>query len=429
MNVDDVRVGFFLAVRYIRKASLWTTVLISFIIFLTFLNLTVIGGLLEGLIVGDFIGLRERALGDLYISPKEGKAFVERTQQIVAFLKDEPSVKNFSARRRTNVEIIPREEMYHVTNAREKRKTIHTTVLGIDPDAERMTTNLPSRIIEGSYFSEDNSNNEILIGSNLLTRYTPFGDDVLSGVAPGDFVYVKMISNKESDSSQEETSGMLKKYKVKGVHRTKASEMDFYVMMSNDEVRKYSSNPGNNVAGIAIRLFNPSDSTVVQSRLVSLGFDKYAKIETVEEAVGAVFDDLRTVFRMLGAVVGSIGLAVATITIFIIIFVAANARRKFIGILKAIGVTPNAIRISYVLYALFFAAVGTSIGLLVLFFLLVPYFDANPIPFPFSDGILYITPARAVFYTALLFCATFFSGLIPAHRIVRQPAINAVRGR
>ena len=444
MIYDDFKVGLFLTIRYIRKSNIWTTILITCVIILTFLNLTVIGGLLEGIIVGSFNGLRDRALGDLYISPNEDQPFVERTQHIVASLRDDARVRTFSPRYSTRIEIIPQDEIFNITNPRDKRRTINTNALGVDPEAERATTNLPSRILEGEYFSANKNRNEILIGSALLEQYSPFGADVLSGVEVGDFVYIRIGGEQKSDfifgdnenaqqvpvgTKRKDVTGVLKKYQVRGIYRTKAGEMDLAVVMNGDEVRGYNPSPANDVSGIAVRLFDSADAPAVKEQLVSLGFGRYAEIKTVEEAIGPFLDDIRTVFQILGMVVGSVGLAVASITIFIIIFVAASSRRKFIGILKAIGITPNAIRISYVLYALSFAFIGTLIGLAILYILLVPFFDANPIPFPFSDGILYITPARVTLYIGLLFFATFIAGLIPSHRIVRQPAIDAVRGR
>ena len=445
MNRSDITVGFFLAVRYIRGANIWTTLLITFVMVLTFLNLTVIGGILEGIVVGSFNGLRDRAIGDIYISPDEGQVFVKRSQQILSSLHADARVSSVSPRLGVRAEVITEDELFNVINANKKRKSISTTVLGIDPAAETATTDLPSRLLEGSYFG-GGGRKEVLIGSALLERYSPFGDSVLSGVFPGDFVYVR-IGNTSSGGSagfdQDDENGrpgsvrvrrdgpvgVLQKYRVRGIYRTKAGDLDLNIMMHIREVEGYTVNPANNVSGIAVRLYDRRDAPGVQRHLLDAGFGIYASIETVEEAIGPFLNDIRTVFQILGIVVGSIGLAVSSITIFIIIFVTAVSRQKFIGILKAIGVTPGAIRFSYVLYALFFACLGTVIGVAVLYGLLVPFFDANPIPFPFSDGILYVTPFRTGLYVALLLCATTVAGIIPAHRVVKRPAIDSVRGR
>ena len=443
MTRNDIKVGSFLTLRYIRGANRWTTVLIVFVMVLTFLNLTVIGGLLEGIVVGSFVGLRDRAIGDVFVSPKEGESSVGRTQYILRDLRGDVRVTSFSPRYSARAEVITEDDVYMVTNANEQRKSVTATVLGVDPDAEQQTTNLPTSLLEGQYFSPSGSRREILIGSALLERYSPFGADVLSDVHPGDFVFLRMSGGGRSgfgyDTDDERlhqnalsvkrsaaSDVTLQKYQVRGVYRTKAGELDLAIIMHDDEVRAHNPIPGNNANSIAVRLSDPDNAVLVRDDLISL-FGRYAKIQTVDDAIGPFLGDIRTVFRMLGSVVGAIGLAVASVTIFIIIFVTAVSRSKFIGILKAIGITPHAIRISYIFYALSFAVVGSLIGLSLLYFVLVPFFEANPIPFPFSDGILYITPTGVALQVTLLFIATFIAGLIPAHRVVRKPAIESIR--
>ena len=48
----NLRIGFFLAIRQIKRASLWTTGLIVFVMVLTFLNLVVLSGILVGIVQG-----------------------------------------------------------------------------------------------------------------------------------------------------------------------------------------------------------------------------------------------------------------------------------------------------------------------------------------------------------------------------------------
>ena len=447
MKINDLKVGVFLVIRYLKRANPWTTALITFVMLLTFLNLTVIGGILEGIVVGSFEGLRDRAIGDVFISPKTGEKQVERTQQILSTLKSDARVKAFAPRVSARAEVIPKNEFHKITDARVQRKEISTSALGIDADAERQVTNLPASIIEGSYFSSNKARREVLIGSGLLERYSPFGADVLSEVYPGEAIYVRLegsdatgVGFGENENgrrssggvvaeNQDSVTGVLQKYKVQGIFRTKAGELDLTIVFNDDEVKAASPLPGNNVTSIAIRLHDADDAIAVKQNLLNKGYGKYAKIETTDDAIGSFLNDIRTVFQLLGSVVGAIGLAVASITIFIIIFVTALSRSKYIGILKAIGITPSAIRVSYLLYALFFAILGTLLGLAVLYGLLVPFFIQNPIPFPFSDGILFTTPTRTTLYVALILIATTIAGFIPANHIIKKPAIDAVRGR
>ena len=96
---------------------------------------------------------------------------------------------------------------------------------------------------------------------------------------------------------------------------------------------------------------------------------------------------LKNTFNILGTFIGSIGIVVASITIFIIVFINALSRRQQIGILKGIGIERNAIQIAYVIQAAFYALVGSLLGALITYGILIGYFERNPIQFPFSDGI------------------------------------------
>src|SRR6185295_15628837 len=99
----------------------------------------------------------------------------------------------------------------------------------------------------------------------------------------------------------------------------------------------------------------------------------------------------------LGNVIGLIGIAVASITIFIVIFINAVTRRKYIGIMKGIGISERAIEISYIIQSIFYAVLGGLLGMIIVYALLVPFFDAYPLNFPFSDGILVAPVGQTVF--------------------------------
>jgi len=120
---------------------------------------------------------------------------------------------------------------------------------------------------------------------------------------------------------------------------------------------------------------------------------------------------------------------VASITIFIVIFVNAITRRRFIGILKGIGISRRAITISYVLQSMFYAVSGAVVGMVIVFFLLAPYFAAHPINFPFSDGILVATVGGTFIRALILLLATLGAGYIPARLVIRQNTLDAILGR
>jgi putative ABC transport system permease protein len=134
-------------------------------------------------------------------------------------------------------------------------------------------------------------------------------------------------------------------------------------------------------------------------------------------------------FNILGNAFSSIGLIVSSITIFIVIFINAITRRKFIGILKGIGIHGGAIEASYVFQSIFYAIIGSSMGLLLVYGFLVPYFAQNPINFPFSDGILVAPLDGTMLRILLLVVSTVIAGYIPAWMIIRKNTLDSILGR
>jgi ABC-type antimicrobial peptide transport system permease subunit len=138
---------------------------------------------------------------------------------------------------------------------------------------------------------------------------------------------------------------------------------------------------------------------------------------------------MKQLFGLLGNVFGLIGLIVAIITLFIVIFINALTRRRQIGILKGIGVRGATILWSYVFQSLFYVIIGSGIGLLLTFYVLKPFFVANPIDFPFSDGILVAEVGTTFLRVGILVIVGIFAGLIPSWMVVRRNTLNAILGR
>src|SRR3989344_6110238 len=98
MKTSSLRVGWFLATRSLRRSSRWATVLIIFIMTLTFLNLVVVSGLLVGLLSGSFKQFREGYSGEVLITSAPGRNYIENSPALIAFLHSHPKVENISPR-------------------------------------------------------------------------------------------------------------------------------------------------------------------------------------------------------------------------------------------------------------------------------------------------------------------------------------------
>lgn len=411
-----VSVGFFLAYRELRRANPWTTLLIVFVMMLTFLNLVVISGILVGLIEGSENANKDLYTSDVIISPLTERQYIRESPRIEKVVESAPGFVALTTRYVEGGTVISNyKDTLRPDQAYNKAGG---SFAGIDPEKEDQVTNLSSTVVEGEYL-EAGDTDSILIGASLLFKYTPIespGFTVLKNVEVGD--RVKITVNENS-----------REMFVKGIVKSKVGEVDARVFMLEGELRKLINRSDLNVDEMAIDVSDSYGADSFKSYLIANGVDDYARVQTWEDAQPKFLKDIKITFALLGNVISSIGLVVACITIFIVIFVNAITRRRYIGILKGIGVTRGAIEISYVLQAIFYALVGVVLGMIIVFVMLKPALDANPIDFPFSDGILVATLGGTLFRALILFIATLIAGYIPAYIVIKQNTLNAILGR
>ncbi len=410
----SVRVGYFLAIRQIKRSSKWTTVLITFVMTLTFLNLVVVSGILVGLIEGSSRAYRAQFSGDVLIAKHEDKEYIERSVDFLNRARSLPQVEAVTGR---YIEGGTVEANYKLkTRETDVVDQVGTSVVGIDPRGEDQTTNLSSLIVDGEYLSA-NDFGKVLLGSYLLEEYFPGPKSFsISGVKVGDKVRVKV-------------AGQTREVIVKGIVKSKIDEVGRRVYFVDREFRGMIGRSDYNVDEIAIKLKDGATPESVQEILNRGGLDQFGLVQTWEESQGQFFKDIARTFDVLGSFLGSISLVVASITIFIVIFVNAITRRKYIGIMKGIGISSGAIEISYVLQSIFYAVVGTAIGLVLLYGLMQPYVAAHPINFPFSDGILVAPALGTSIRVGLLLITTIIAGFIPARMIIKRNTLDSILGR
>jgi len=412
---QSLRIGFFLALRQVRRASKWTTGLIIFVMTLTFLNLTVVSGILVGLIQGSVDANKTYYTSDVIISTLPKKEYIEQTPKILSIIGALPEVEAYSARYIQGGTI---ESGYKTASKKEDIESAGGSFVGINPLKEQETTGMARFVVEGSFLTPTDYD-QILVGANFLKKYLPIespGFTTLSNVNVGDKVRVKI-----GDITREVT--------VKGIVKSKVDELSFRMFFVDSQLRGLIGRDDYNVDEISIKIKEGADPVVVRDALKRSGVGEYAKVQTFEDAQPKFLKDIKATFALLGNMLSSIGLTVASITIFIVIFINAITRRKFIGILKGIGITGQAIEVSYVFQSFFYALSGSLIGLLLLYLFLQPYIAAHPINFPFSDGILVAPFGETLFRVGLLVFTTIIAGYIPARMIVRKNTLDSILGR
>ena len=128
-----IRLGFFLALRQVRRASPWTTSLIIFVMTLTFLNLVVVSGILVGLIEGAVEANKEFYTSDIIISTLEKKNYIEQSPSILNIIRSMPEVAAVSARYLGSGQI---EASYKTAAKEEDIDSAGASLVGIDPIAK-----------------------------------------------------------------------------------------------------------------------------------------------------------------------------------------------------------------------------------------------------------------------------------------------------
>lgn len=383
---------------------------------LTFLNLIAVSGILVGLIEGSERAVRNNSVGDVIISPLDSEDRILETESIVRTLDTFPEITARSVRYASNAVL---EANYKERrDLRGERDLAAVTVTGIDPAQEDEMTNLSDSLIAGNYL-EDEEEGYILIGAYYIEEYAEqFGDifDTIAGVSPGDTV---RLTHKN----------VSKEFIIKGIVQSKVDEVTLNTYIPEREFRRIFNRLDRNADQIVLRVSQNSNETILKERLLASGLGDDAKIQTFEESLPKFLTDIKNTFDVLGTFIGSIGIVVASITIFIIIFINALSRRRHIGILKGIGINRSAIEIAYVIQAAFYALSGSLLGALLTYLVLIPYFEANPINFPFSDGILVAEPISTFYRFVVLFVITLIAGFLPAWMIARKNTLNSILGR
>lgn len=414
--ITSAKLGFFLAYRQLKRSNRWATILTVFVMTLTFLNLVVVSGILVGLIEGAVEAVKEHYTGEIIISNLKEKTYIENSPSIIDTAKRLPWTEAVTARYLEGGTL--------EANYKERIKptdlidSVNTLMVGINPEDENAATGLESLVEEGSYLTSSDYD-QVLLGYQLLKKYLPIespGFVTLDNVDVGDKVRITI-------------NGNIREVYVKGIVKGKVDEIGRRVFFVDSQLRNLIGRNDYNVDEITIRLKPDTDPVFVKQALLASGIGEFAKVQTFEDAQPKFLKDIKDTFALLGNVISSIGLVVACITIFIVIFINAITRRKFIGILKGIGIHSTAIEAAYVIQSLFYAFVGTLAGMAIVFFLLKPYFAANPINFPFSDGILVATVSGNLIRAGILFVATFIAGYIPARIVVKQNTLDAILGR
>lgn len=434
--INTIRLGFFLAIRQVGRTSKWTNGLIIFIMMLTFFNLVATSGLLVGIVEGVSRGFKEQWTGDLFITNRNEKDYIEHTNDIESVLSSFPQIQSYTKRVVAGVKV---EANWWEKKKESDANIVSNQIAGVDPIKEDETTHLSKEIVEGAWLTPGDSRG-IVIGSGFLAKYSKVADlvSLLRDVTPGTTVRVTVTSRATPINPQDRgvpqqdistPSSVTEDFVVRGILNSKVQFVASRAYILDSELKKMLGKNDGDVSEIAIVMKKGVDPYIVKTPLIDNGFSDYAKINTASEGAPEFLVNIRLFFSIIGTVLGSVSVVVALITIFIIIYINALTRRRQIGIMKGIGVSNFAIEFSYICQAVFYVLLGSGLALVLIFVVLKPYLDLHPIDTPFADIVLVANPLSVAMKFVLVLVVSTLAGYLPARLIVKQNTLKAILGK
>jgi putative ABC transport system permease protein len=289
------------------------------------------------------------------------------------------------------------------------------TITGLLPTEEYDISRYPYIISEGDFLS-DLSRDEIIIGAMIAG--TGFGSEIydnLGEVRPGAFVDVTY------------SNGVKRTYKVKGIMEGKFEVVDLNALVHYKEIEDVYGLEGREATSVVVRVDKQGTEAQIQDKIREAG---------VNEQIFTWADKSESLIRQAMQSMGAIdimskivSLIVGAALVLIIIYINVLNRKKEIGILKAVGITPRSIVLSYAFLSTFYVSLGISAGL-ILYFSLMLYFQANPVVFYETMEIRpAIDPVLLAQSVVTMLTLSVVAGILPAWSVSRESILKAIWGR
>jgi len=405
---NDLRVALFLVFKAITRGNKYTLILTILVTTLAFINIIFTSSIMNGAISKAYQQAQENYVSNIVILPRVDEKYVTQVQQLKTKINTLPGVVSCSSRYAQSgvIRYDPEKDNLDV---REKAWNIKS----VNPDEEVKVTSLQNYMVAGRYL-EESDRDQIIMGKEIAGGYgASFQISSLKGATVGDEVTVAY------------GNGVKRSYKVKGVYNTYFPLADLNVFVTEKEMESVLG-IHNRASEVLIKTDGSVPERVYIDRLRMMGIEK-EQINVWMDFIGYI-SGLTQTFDIIKSIVTTIGLLVAGITIFIVIFIATVNRRRQIGILKAIGMKERIIIMSYIFQAAFYASLGILAGEIIIHALLIPYFVRNPLPMPIGLVSLVLVRQDMIFGIVSMILVSMVSGFIPSWMVTRQNIIKAIWG-
>jgi len=413
--MGNLKLALFLAFKSIIKGNRWALVLIILVMSLSFANLLLTPSILSGVTNTLNRQQMDTLYGNIVVDPPPTEHYLSDVSLIEKQIEQIPGVTGVSAHLNSSAFIEYRWK--EKDSPSDKGKSGTWSVIGIDPAREAKVTTIHEHIFQGSYL-DSNDQDAIVLGVEIAggDRAQTAEFLTLQGVQVGDEVRLTY------------PNGVQREYRVKGIFQakemTQADRLAFVTIQEMASVlgRQVYNDPASQ---ILVRTGQGVTENQIIQEISSLGID--AEVRSWSEYGGAM-GGIASSFDVIASLISTIGLVVAGIVMFIVIYINVINKRRQIGILRAIGIKRDVIIGSYLTQAIFYAILGIVFGGLIFGYGIQPYFELHPLDLPVGQVSLAVRTLTISSAVLGILIAAVLAGLIPVISITRQRIIQAIWG-
>jgi putative ABC transport system permease protein len=347
--------------------------------------------------------MQDYPYGDIVIEPSGDNTYINNADNVLQKVRAVEGVRAATKRLDAGASI------------EHKQKVVGATITGLLPTEEYDISQYLYIISEGDFLGEL-SRDEIIIGAMIAG--TGFGSEIydnLGEVRPGSLVDVTY------------SNGVKRTYKVKGIMEGSFELVDLNALVHYKEIEEVYGLEESKATSVVVRIDKQGSEEQLQDKIREAG---------VNEQIFTWADKSETLIKQAMQSMGAINimskfvsLIVGAALVLIIIYINVLNRKKEIGILKAVGISPGSIVLSYAFLSMFYVSLGIFAGL-TLYFSLMLYFQANPVTFYETMEIRpQIDPMLLIQSIVTMLTLSMIAGTLPAWSVSKESILKAIWGR
>jgi lipoprotein-releasing system permease protein len=257
---------------------------------------------------------------------------------------------------------------------------------------------------------------EVMIGIDLARALGIFEGDTITLIAP------------EALLLPEGEAPPFERVTVKSLVTTNIADIDEKILFygRGKSLMTFAGSPSR-VSGFEVRLPDPEAFAPIKASLESKGF----KVESWIDRNSSLFYALKMEKFAMSVFLGLAGL-VASFSIVTVLVLLLTQKRKDIGLLMGLGLSPRKTMATFIKVGLILSSIGigTGLGLGLVVSLLLDKFPIPLLPEVYYDATIPATVSPLFIFGILVVAAivAFVSAYIPARQATRESPAEALRG-